>query len=41
LWAVSEPTMIVLISALWYTASLSADVVNTGKSDAAPDPGRV
>jgi len=39
-WAVSEPTSIVVISALWYVASRPARLTNAAEPGAAPDPAR-
>ncbi len=37
-WAVSEPTSIVVISALWYVASRPAGLENPAEPGASPDP---
>jgi len=39
-WAVSEPTSIVVISALWYVASRPAGLANAAEPGATPDPAR-
>jgi hypothetical protein len=39
-WAVGEPTSIVVISALWYVAARSAERANAAAPGAAPDPAR-
>ena len=39
-WAVSESTSILVISALWYVASKPARLANAAEQDAAPDPAR-
>jgi hypothetical protein len=39
-WAVSEPTSIVVICALWYMASRPAALANAAEPGSAPDPAR-
>jgi hypothetical protein len=39
-WAVSEPTSILVLSTLWYVASGPAGLANAAEPGAAPDPAR-